>query len=109
MTAQKGIFSEPWRTVFDRAQEHSVHSASRVKYMNTFESTLKLLREHGEHALIDSRPTWQDATERAAEIEALSAYRALQHWGTRWGLYTPTSDQLRYRLRRRLQTYRKAA
>lgn len=88
--------TDPWRAVFDRAQGRSARSTSRAKYMYAFEDTLKFLRRYGEQALIERRSAWKDATEQAAEIEALSAYRAMQHWGTDWGLCPPSDIDHKY-------------
>lgn len=76
------------RKVFDRAQVHGVKASSRLRYMTHFQDTLNFLIKHGEQELLDRRAPW-DTVQQSAEIEALSAYRAMEHWGTDWGLSHP--------------------
>jgi hypothetical protein len=65
--------------------------------MDQFEKSLDLLMEKGESAVLSQRRTaWSDTVTVAAEIEALTAYRALVHWGTTWGMYVPSRYYRRY-------------
>jgi hypothetical protein len=57
--------------------------------MVKFEDQLEVLFNGREGEVLDAVPKWQDPVSLAAEIEALSAYRAVQHWGTDWGLFNP--------------------
>jgi hypothetical protein len=79
-----------WRTVFDRAQARANRTEAPRRFMNEFEDTLRTLRKNGssgENELMDRRKdAWPDTLSLAAEVEALSAFRALEHWGTGWGL-----------------------
>lgn len=72
-----------WRTVIERAQERALHSRSPVMYMRNFEMSLKVLRRDGTDTdfLDRRRPVWEDTVHVASEIEALSAFRAMRHWG----------------------------
>ncbi len=77
------------RTVFGWAQGRAACSDTPGKFMNKFEDNMRALLALGvqeELERIDESRGWQAPVDMAAEIEALSAFRALQHWGTEWGL-----------------------
>ena len=72
---------ESWRLVFDRAQERSIRSTEPNTFMTTFEDDLRRLRRRGgEEDILSARPKWGDPLRLAAEIEALSANRALKYY-----------------------------
>lgn len=56
------------------------------RFMAQFERSLNVLLDNGEsEILFGACSAWRDSVTVAAEIEALTAYRALVHWGTSWG------------------------
>ena len=71
-----------WGTVRDRAVNRAHRSERPVRFAAQFEAALAVLRERGEDVLLAHHLDWSDSTLVAAEIEALSAYRAVQYWGT---------------------------
>jgi hypothetical protein len=83
--------SDRVRETFTWAQNRAGSSAAPGKFMVAFEDGMEALFKGREGEVLDSRPSWQDPTRLAAEIEALGAYRALTHWGTSWGRYDPKS------------------
>ena len=74
------------RAVHSRAQKRAWHSDQPGKFMSRFEDTLERLKNGGEGNVLDRAPMWTDPTSLAAEVEALSAYRAMAHWGTHYGI-----------------------
>lgn len=82
---QKPRTGEQVKTCVEWAGTRAKKSQYPGKFMVEFEGDLSVLMRSGAGDMLDAVPHWQDPTHLAAEIEALSAYRALQHWGTDWG------------------------
>jgi hypothetical protein len=87
-------YSAAMATVFSWAQERAKMSKSPNKFLNRFANDLREARQIGEHEALAHRRE-VDPLLIAAEVEALAAYRALEHWGTSWGRcpyrYTPAA------------------
>ncbi len=86
-----------WGVVCESARRRAKQSSDPKKFIDEFEDELQLLRKYKwarEFELLEERRPWVvDELQVAAQVEALSAYRALEHWGTSWGL-CPGSYQL---------------
>lgn len=82
------VRSERIRILHARAEKRAHRTKDPLRYMREFEDVLNRLVGRGEAEVLGRRTVaWRDPVLIAAEIEALSAYRALKHWGTVWGLY----------------------
>lgn len=81
------IPSDRMNAVRNWAEQRAKTSARPAEFRAVFERAMEVIAKRGEEAVLDRPPVWQDATRVAAEIEALSARRALTNWGTRKGTY----------------------
>lgn len=75
-----------WNAMSERAHDRADRSEDPQQFMKVFQATLTALLTGGDNDSVERRVLWSDSTFEAAEIEALCAYRALQHWGTGQGL-----------------------
>lgn len=75
-----------WNVLRERAHSRAELSDDPEKFMKIFRTTLQALHEGGDSRRIEHGALWSSSVLEAAEIEALCAHRALQHWGTGHGL-----------------------
>lgn len=88
--------------VFSWAQERAKNSENPFSFMHRFEDTFNVAAALGEEHITEARHRYKDATEMAAEIEALAAVRRLRHWESNHGLYVwDTEHRLKKHYRNR--------
>lgn len=82
MDTEKARQAFAWGVARNRAVERAHLSARPVRFASRFEAALAEIREKGEEEFLGHPLDWNDSILVAAEVEALSAYRAVRYWGT---------------------------
>lgn len=81
--------SERYAAICNRAEKRSMQSEAPKRFMNEFHDELSALRREGLDVIVERAPDWLDPVHLAAEIEAITATRAMRCWGTLDGLCFP--------------------